>query len=474
MVSKPRKKRRRFGAGPEKKIRNGRTYLYYSYKTPVWAFDKWPELKLPERQWRTVSPGEEYDAEAWLAAAERDIKAGIWEPEQLKRVERKRESITFREYAPQCVEHRKRSNGSDVKQSTKQEYRKALDSYLLDYFGDKPMSEITPKDVQQWWDTFTPVRLDTDVKNRRYYIYKFLHAIMESAATEPLDDTGRTLIVSNPCLIKAVRPKVKHKPVRPDTTQLTAFYDVLPQWARMVAMICDVVGLREGEALGLRRCDIDLDNLMVHVVQQSQRVPYGKGKWLTETPTPKTDSSTRDVPMTPQLADMLREWITTRKITDPNALLITSSQTGGQIIPQTYRNAVATARKKVPGLEDMWPHDLRKDGLSSMVEAGATVSEVMRQGGHTSMSVASVYQTTGSHINEVMKRLGETKPLASAPSVEQSDDDMSALANVLASIPLDQRLTVLRSLSAARRTRVVELLPDVVKVETLTELLKGD
>lgn len=55
MVSKPRKKRRRFGAGPEEKTRNGKTYLYYSYKTPVWAFSKWPELKLPERQWHIVS-----------------------------------------------------------------------------------------------------------------------------------------------------------------------------------------------------------------------------------------------------------------------------------------------------------------------------------------------------------------------------------------------------------------------------------
>ena len=30
----------------EEKTKNGRRYLYYSFKMPVWAFSKWPELKL--------------------------------------------------------------------------------------------------------------------------------------------------------------------------------------------------------------------------------------------------------------------------------------------------------------------------------------------------------------------------------------------------------------------------------------------
>ncbi|OZG61651.1 integrase [Bifidobacterium myosotis] len=463
--------------------RNGKIYDYieYSFVTPPEAFSKWPELRLPERTRKTFTESRKLDGEAWLNENLRAIHAGVWVPEKLRKAERRRELITFRQYAVPWVESRKKADGSDLKQTAKQKYRESLNLYLLDFFGDMPMSEITPKDVQRWWDTFKTVRLDANLEDRRYHVYKHLKTIMNSAASEPVDDTGKTLIPSNPCQIKAVRPLIKHEPVRPTDDQWSALMDVLPDWARMVAAICDKAALREGEALGLCRRHIDLDNLVIHVEQQSQRTPNGKGKYSTEITTPKTRSSIRDVHIPRTLADMLSEWMTTHEITQSDMLLFTSSRTGRQLAPQNYRNAFARACKKIPGLETMRPHDLRKDALSRMVEHGATVSEVMRQGGHTSMSVASVYQTIGDHLTEVMNEVDKAEQSVSAAGEEESrtmareikSDDAQSIIGVLAGMPLDQRISVLHSLSPARRASVIELLPDAVKIETLSAILGG-
>lgn len=490
MVRQSARKRRAFGAC-KKITKHGKPYLQYSYPTPIEAFDKWPGL--PERCYKIVAPEYAAFGEAWLSAAQVAIKAGTWTPPQETRDRERRESLTFRQYAISWVENRKRANGDDLKQTAKQKYRESLDLYLLDFFGDMRMSAIKPKDVQRWWDTFKPARLDADLEDRRYHVYKHLKTIMNSAATEPVDDTGNTLITVNPCQIKAARPKPKHTPIRPTPTQLDMFLAALPDWARMVAMICDTAGLREGEALGLCRRHIDLESLTVRVEQQSQRVPDGKGGGSTQFITPKTDSSVRTVRITRALADVLRDWMDSHGITAPASPLFVSPRTGRQLYPQNYRSAVACARKKVPGLEKMKPHDLRKDALSRMTEAGATISEVMRQGGHTSMSVASVYQTTGDHLNEVIDRMNATVTPAStmttdvnreptadlaadrqpdARSDTKPDSEFVALAGVLAAMPLSERATVLRSLPIGRRVAVIGVLPDGVKTETLAELLK--
>lgn len=492
MARQSRRKRRAFGTGPEEKVKNGRRYLYYSYPTPVEAFSKWPELNLGRRQWHSITPGNEYEGEAWLASAHRAIIAGTWEPEALKKGRERRESITFREYAVPWVERRKKPDGTDLKETAKQKYRESLDLYLLPFFGDMPMTSITPAVVQRWFDAFRPVQLDADLEDRRAHVYRHLATMMKSAAETPIDDEGHTLIPSSPCRLKVGKPAVKHVPVRPTREQLDALIAVMPEWVRLVALLCDGAGLREGEALELRRRHIDLKGLTVHVREQVQRVKNPKtGKRETAILPPKTRSSIRDVSITPALADRLATWMEQRGISAPDAHLFTSDRTGDVHYGQHYRNAFAKAREQVPGLETMRPHDLRKDCLSRMMEMGATVSEVMRQGGHTTMAVASRYQVTGEqHLGDVMARMnaydnGNDAPASATdtttaitepatPSRDDTGDDtgeLRALADVLAGMETVERVAVLRPLPVTRRVKVLELLPSHVRVETMTGLL---
>lgn len=479
MSRQTRRKRRSLGKCEEKTIK-GRRYLYYSFVTPEWAFSKWPELKLGARQWHSVLPENEYEGEAWLSAAQRDIKAGIWVPDALKKAEARRESITFREYAVPWVERRKKKNGTDLKETAKQKYRESLELYLLDYFGDIPLTSIKTADVQKWWDEFKPVRLDADLEDRRYHVYKHLKTILEDAATEPIDDAGNTLIAANPCRIRAARPKAKHVPVRPTPEQMTALLEAMPEYVRMVARICDGAALREGEALGLCVKHIDFDHMKIKVRQQVQRIKDDKnpGRYKTVILTPKTDSSIDDVAMSPALASDIRDWMDSRNLTDPESPLFVGVRTGDWITPATYRKAIADAKKKVPGLENMRPHDLRKDFLSTILDEGGTVAEVMRQGRHTTMAVASKYQVTSEdHMNDVLNRVdSRTKPASAdaAPDVpaDAGEDDIQALAGVIDGMPLEDRVTLLKTLTAEKRALILDVMEKTAKLATLTELLK--
>lgn len=486
-MGRPRR-RQRAGEGKrtEKRVKRGDkvyTYVEFSFVTPLWAFDRWPDLKLPERTAKTFPKERAFDGEAWLAESLKAVHAGTWVPDKLRKAKTARDSITFREFSTPWVEHRKKPDGTDLKETAKQKYRESLDLYLLPFFGDMPMTAITPKDVQRWYDEFRPVQLDADLENRRAHVYKHLATMMKSAAEEPLDNEGHTLIPSSPCRLKVGKPAVKHVPVRPTREQLDAFVAVLPEWVKLVALICDGAGLRESEALGLRRRHIDLEGLKIHVCEQVQRVKNPKtGIYETVITTPKTKSSIDDVAMSPGLAANITAWIEQEGITDPDAHLFVAGRTGGVRYGQQYRNAFAEARKKVSGLETMHPHDLRKDCLSLMVENKATVAEVMRQGRHTTMAVASRYQVTDErHLAEVMARMDERDAVpaegATATPGERTetgadDDGLKALADMLAGMVVADRVAVLRPLPVERRVKVLELLPVPVKVETMTELLK--
>ena len=75
----------------------------------------------------------------------------------------------------------------------------------------------------------------------------------------------------------------------------------------------------------------------------------------------------------------------------------------------------------------------------------------------------------------------EARPSASADAphddstntvgTTDGSDGMAGLVNVLASMPLESRVAVLKGLDDARRSQVVAMLPQAVQVETMTRLL---
>ena len=483
-MARPRKRQRRSFGSLRVITKHGHDYIEASYLTPVEAFSRWPDL--PKRQYKVVQPEFETEAVAWLNEAEREIKLGAWTPPQRKREMAHRQAITFRDYAVQWLRDRRKANGEAIRETTKQKYREALRLYLYPAFGDRRLIDITAKDVQAWWDAFTPVRADEGVnlKARRADTYSKFRAIMASASKETIDDDGNTLIPANPCTIRAAQGETAHKVVIAEIDQIEALYENMPVWLRLTVYLSGYLGLREGECLGLQRQDIDLDAMTLHVRHAAKVEEYEDGTKAKVLGPPKSSGSVRDMPIPEFLAQPIAEHL--KQVGDePESLLFPAPRSGGVCAGQTLRNAFKRAVDKIPALTGMRFHDLRDTALTRLSVMGATNGELMRQAGHQTLAVASKYQhRVQSHYASVMGNLESAVEAASTKDADQQEPDKSsqiqaetteglpALAGVLADMPLTQRLEVLHSLTSERRVAVLGLLPDTAKTETLTELLK--
>lgn len=117
-------KRRRFGSIAKRTAKNGRKYVQACYQPPIWAYSKWPDL--PKHYTKNFDAEYTAMAEAWLAEQERLIKLGSWEPPRIEEVKGQSSTITFREYALDFVQRRKKPNGQRIAPTTREKYLQYL------------------------------------------------------------------------------------------------------------------------------------------------------------------------------------------------------------------------------------------------------------------------------------------------------------------------------------------------------------
>jgi integrase len=160
-------------------------------------------------------------------------------------------------------------------------------------------------------------------------------------------------------------------------------------------------GLRQGELLGLRWRDVDLDMLSISVSQ----VLY-KRRGVCQFKEPKTAHSRRRVAMTPKLALFLREYRTEweaiyHELGKELALdcLVFAYPDGRPLDPSMLSHEFARIVKRA-GLEHVRFHDLRHTFASLMLLRGAKPKVISEALGHASVAFT---MDTYSHIIEGMQ-----------------------------------------------------------------------
>lgn len=154
-----------------------------------------------------------------------------------------------------------------------------------------------------------------------------------------------------------------------------------------------MLGMRQGECLGLRADHVDLDAGTIHVEWQLQAlesppnrseksVDLGDGYYLTE---PKTSHGSRVLPMTPELAEMMRRYIPTLAPTD----FVCGP---GIVDPRADARAWARALR-VAGLPAVRLHSARHTALTVLARLG--VDDGVRQAiaGHASKQITNEVYT---------------------------------------------------------------------------------
>lgn len=133
-------------------------------------------------------------------------------------------------------------------------------------------------------------------------------------------------------------------------------------------------GLRRGEILALRRCDVDLASETIHIRQQLVRVG---GKLIAQPP--KSESGIRDVPIAGELLPVLR---VACRLLHPQARIV-------PLAPETLDHRWRAAQEAANIAQPYRLHDLRHTYATRLVAAGCTINAVQYLLGHSSYQLTA-------------------------------------------------------------------------------------
>lgn len=240
-----------------------------------------------------------------------------------------------------------------ISDKTRESYLR-LAQLVAPIIGAKPLEAITPDDIQA-----ALVAAEDQAGSRQaQLVYTLLHAVFR----------------------RAVRSKhLRENPVeavdKPDHEGKQGRAIEGANWQRLAPIISGDVafalmafaGLRRGETLALRRCDIDLQTGVIHVCRQRVRV---HGQLVTAPP--KSSAGIRDVPISPELEPILREAV---RFLLPNGLLV-------PIAPETLAHKWRDAQRKAGITSPYRLHDLRHTYATRLVLAGVNIRVLQYAIGH--------------------------------------------------------------------------------------------
>lgn len=362
--------------------------------------------KLPSRRWQASYVGPDgsrhtapvtydtkLDAEAWLIGERRLITDDHWcAPAEraalAATMEQARLMNTFEVYAHTWLDGR-----HDLRPSTRASYRTALSRHLIPFFGHLPLADISPGRVRTWFASY-----GTRTPTARAHAYQVLGSIM----TQAEDDE---LLTRNPCRIRSGGRAPARREAEVLTLQeLLMLTEAMPERHRALTLLCGLCGLRFGEAAALRRRDVDLTAGVVRVTRTAVRA---EGKKTTGPP--KSRAGLRAVAMPTLVVGALSEHMARFSRTGRDGLLFPGCD--GNILAPTalYGRSARVERRgqaryekaaygffAARGVIDRpslhW-HDLRRTAATLGAQSGATVREMQHRLGHTTPTMALLYQS---------------------------------------------------------------------------------
>jgi integrase len=303
---------------------------------------------------------------------------------------------------------------------TREEHERTFRLHIVPFLGRMGLGEIGTDTVRSWRVTLAE---EGRSEIRVAKAYKLLRAIMNTA----VDDER---IKRNPCRIKGADQE--HSPERPiaSVPQVYALADQMPERFRALVLAAAFTGLRWGELIALRRCDVDLRQRTVRVPRRLAQLGSGQ---MVVGPT-KSAAGFRTVALPELILDDLSDHLRKFAGSGDDALLFLGAK-GAMLKRGNWRSSVHWPESiKAAGLPEGFTfHDLRHTGNHLAASAGATTKELMHRMGHGSMRAALIYQhATSERDQEIAKALSrrarsarkKAKKQAKDKSDDQGEDDM--------------------------------------------------
>lgn len=288
------------------------------------------------------------------------------------------EGLKVGEYLERWLESSVRGN---VSPRTYTNYRLQVRRHLVPALGRIKLRDLTPYKVQGLYRS----KLDSGLSNASV---RYTHAVLHRALRQAVK---WSLVPRN--VAEAVDPpRVRREEITPlSPAEARAFlaaaegdrYEAL----YVVALTC---GLRQGEVLGLKWSDVDLETRTMRVSRQVQRHRDRGGLVFAE---PK-NSSRRTVPLTGTAAEALRrhgkrqaeERMRVGSLYEDMGLLF-ASETGTPLDAQNVVNRSFKPLLKRAGLPGIRFHDLRHTCATLLLVKGVHPKLVQTLLGHASIGI---------------------------------------------------------------------------------------
>ena len=283
------------------------------------------------------------------------------------------------------------------KQSTRDDYHKRADLYILPTFGTMPIKVIKRRHVVAWvnWMVNEPKEDGTfwAFSSIRQALSLFRRAL-QTAVPEFLEHNPAA-DVDVPTQRAGAEYQIDAAPAKAKIftpEQMRAFLaevlrlDHLHGLYVYYALLCEL-GPRRGEGLGLRKKDIDFEAKIIRIAQQVTRNPVTNQTAIT---TPKTSAGVRDLPVSDELITMLREQCMRVGAMRPDALVFPGAD-GRQRQPNSVTQHFRRTCKRLE-YEGYTLHSLRKYAVTDWRASGMDLEVAAAMAGHKAQGVtASVY-----------------------------------------------------------------------------------
>lgn len=380
--------RRRFGA--LRKLPSGR--LQASYLGPDGLRHAAPQTFATKR-----------DADRWLSLVESEIMRGVWSVAQHQR-------LLFGIWAERWFA----SYEVQLKRTTSATYRLLLDRSILPTWRDVPLNDIRPIAVGEW------MRSLGNAGNSPSWVrkaYRLMSQILKAAV-------DNDMLAVSPCRGHRMPrlPDAAPTIIEPDDMRRLA--SCCPEPHDLVVLILGFAGLRIGEALALRRCDV-LDG--GHIVRVAQRKTEIAGRHDIDTP---KSHQVREVAVPADVQGRLVRHLSSMTDTAPEALLFPGR--GGKTRSYNgWRGVYFDRAVEAAGLGDVTPHDLRASHASWVAEHFGVMAAARRLG-HANASV------TTRHYARALDRHDEDIARAMAPV--PAPTDVARQSHEADGTPSDQRI----------------------------------
>ncbi|HEX6681092.1 MAG TPA: site-specific integrase [Gaiellaceae bacterium] len=354
------------------------------------------------------------EAQDWLTSQQAAIMQGEWiDPRKAER--------PFHELATAWQE----SWPNRLSPTTAARYRSILDVYLLPTFGQTPIGRMTHEVVQRYVNRLSAPGKDGEsgmtpgtVRN----VYSVLRNAMNKGVR-------LGMVRTNPCTNIDLPRSPREEMLFLTPEEVRAVAEAIDPYYRVLVYTAAYTGLRAGELLALRRCDVDLLRGVIHVRRALKdvdgRLEFGPTKTHTQ----------RQVSLPAFLRDMLRDHLTQPLAGDDADALVFPSKTGlplrhNLFYRRHFKRAVTGNPER--GIPPALPatkhglrfHDLRHTCAALSVAAGAHVKLISARLGHSSVQItldryAHLFPSVEEALAEQLDALYRATPQAEASNVRQ-------------------------------------------------------